>query len=439
MRLLIQVGLFVLKTWLGRRLRPVGPGSPAHPTGPLSGVPEFEIGYRMNFLTGSASAAGATPDVSEYPVSLQLIIAAMNRLGYSINEDDAREYNLNIVGVRNPKAALDKFECEMHVFWKFRGRWTHLRWPITTFPGSRYLVEKLLNPAGAAILVPGQYAGVYKVDLHGGKYRALCQRNGSVRVYRDGDRDRQFDLKPETIQKGSFGINIHSPITPGSEGYVASRVYAASAGCQVFQRVADFKELMAAVDHAVNLHGNQFTYTLITQDDLDPALAAPAPARPLAVSGTLWNAPFDTAGVRNKNLLNVKGSGWLYSLGTDSRGHNIFPSHAKGLRAGIITLRTYWTKHQKRSIAAILSRWAPASDTIGSLPGAPPNSPVAYSKFVGGRMLIDPTKTLRIFDESGKVADAEQLFALVSAMAAYENDAKLVLPRPIFDEALTLI
>ena len=33
---------------------------------------------------------------------------------------------------------------------------------------------------------------VYKIDKHQGKYKALCQRNGKVKVYRDGRRAREF-------------------------------------------------------------------------------------------------------------------------------------------------------------------------------------------------------------------------------------------------------
>jgi hypothetical protein len=426
----------------GRRLIPTEMTPSAHPLGPDGD----DTGTGLEALpVGIVSHAPdpAPAHTSDLPDSLQPIVAAMKRLGYKVFENDALDLNLNIVGIRNPSARLDKFDCTIHVFWKYAGQWEHKSWPITTFPGSRYLVEKLLNPRGAAILVPGQYLGVYALDLHGGRYRALCQRNGAVNVYRDGDRDRVFDLEPATIQNGSFGINIHAPQTIAEgvtkSSYIADRVYAASAGCQVFQRSGDFLIFRSICDAAVKVHGNQFSYTLLTTSDLDEVTAPPAPARPAEVTGGLWDPPFSTTGVRNKNVLNVKGDGWMYSLGRDDRGHNIFPTFEKGLRAGIITLRTYWVKHQKRSIAAILSRWAPASDTIGSLPGAPPNSPVAYSNFVAKRMHVSPVAQLRLFDEAGRVIDPIQLYDLVAAMAAYENHADLKLPRYVFNEALALV
>jgi hypothetical protein len=431
----------IIDVFFSRRITPTEETPSAHPLGPREHPEPIADPVPPTPIAGAPVPVPAEIP-ADVPAHLMLIMAAMRRLGYRIFDLDDADYNLNIVAIRNPEASLDRYECSLVIFWKYEGAWHSRRWPITTFPGSRYLIEKLLSPKGAAILCPGQYLGVYALDLHGGRYRALCQRNGAVIVYRDGDKDRVFDLEPSTIQQGSFGINVHAAIAPTSsnQGHVAERVYASSAGCLVFQRMADFVEFREYCEKAAKIHGNQFSLTLITEDDLEPATAAPRPAQPVAVSGTAWNPPYATAGVRNKNLLNVKGTGWLYSEGRDSRGHNIFPTYAKGLRAGIITLRTYWTKHQKRSIAAILSRWAPVTDTIGSLPGAPANSPLDYSTFVAKRMQgISPVTQLSLFHEDGRVRDADQLFALVSAMAAYENDAALVLPRAIFDEALSLV
>lgn len=373
-----------------------------------------------------------------------LIAKAMEAKGYQISDNNGKDFNLNIVGVRDTGARLDEFACTMNAFWKTpAGDWNRIEWKCTTYPGKRYLVERLLNPKGAAILCPGQYP-VYRLDTHNGKYRALCQRRGPVKVYRDGDRDTEFDLNPSTVMSGMFGINLHAPVTPTSstKNYIAQRVYAASAGCQVFESVADFLEFRSLCDKAAENWGNSFTYTLLEDTDLHE-IDINIPDLPPGPNSfnilTEWKPSGNTAGIRNKNLLNVKGTDWKYSQGQDSRGHNIFPSYSKGLRAGIITLRSYWTRHKKRTIADILSRWAPVSDTIGSLPGAPPNSPQNYSLFVSSRMKHSPTAPLSLFDQSGQVSDKEQLFELVAAMAAYENHAGLDLPRGVFEEAMQIL
>jgi hypothetical protein len=411
----------VPETIRGQDIAPVPPESPRAP------APEPEPPV---VSWGSASA----------------IVAAMLRKGYRVFDGGDKDYNLNIVGVRNSGAKVDEYGCRMHVFWRYKGKVTHLSWKMTSYPGSHYLITKLLNRAGAAILVPGQWA-VYEMDTHNGKYRALCQRRGPVRVYRDGNRDRIFDLDPSSIQAGMFGINVHAPITPSSglRTYVANLVGSASAGCQVFQRLADFLEFRAICDHAEELWGNTFTYTLLVDSDVrsedrGPVAEISTTATKFDALEEDWAPSSSKLGVRHRNLLNVKdGEDWLYMTGSDSRGHAIFPTYAKGLRAGIVNLRSYWVRRKLRSITAILSRWAPSSDTIGSIPGAPRNSPAAYSKFVAGRVGVGPNDALRLFDDAGKVRDADQLYKLVAAMVEYENESGLIVPRSIFDEAVRLI
>lgn len=216
-------------------------------------------------------APAPTPPSEDFGVATPLV-RALEKLGHTVFKNGERPFNLNIVGERNTNnPTVDKFGCRIHVFWKWGGQWRLRTWAATTYPGSRYLVEKLLNPQGAAILAEGQYRNIYAMDLHGGRYRALCQRLGPVIVYRDGNRDRRFDLKPTTRTTGMYGINIHAPITvkAGMKTYIANTVYAASAGCQVFQRLQDFLEFRDLCDNAEKEWGNSFTYTLIRDIDVD--------------------------------------------------------------------------------------------------------------------------------------------------------------------------
>jgi hypothetical protein len=371
------------------------------------------------------------------------IARAMERKGHLIEDKGL----LNIVAIRSSKREFDVFGCQLAHFYLHNDLgWQLEQFPITTYPGKYYTVDKLLNPAGAAILTPGQNRGIYKLDKHRGIYEALCQRNGEVRVFRDGNRDRVYDLKPQTIQSGSFGINVHATQNPDGApaNLTASRVHAASAGCLVFARIVDFVRGRQDWRRDRLMARDRFTLTLIEDKDLDDPGAVPAtPVKPqIDDNPAAWypEGYSDKTGVRNRNLLNVKGDdSWLYSLGRDSRGHHIFPSFPKGLRAGIIDLRSKFTRRKLRTISSILAVWAPSSDTIGSLPGAPKNSPADYSRFVAGRMGIGANDTLMTFREDGQIRSPDQLFALVSAMVAYENGAGLVLPREVFNEALDLI
>ena len=81
-----------------------------------------------------------------------------------------------------------------------------------------------------------------------------------VKVYRDKDKDMQYD--ENIIQEGVFGINIHKA------GADSTYVENWSEGCQVFKRVKDFNEFMQIMRLAKDIHGNSFTYTLIESTDI---------------------------------------------------------------------------------------------------------------------------------------------------------------------------
>lgn len=151
-------------------------------------------------------------------------------------------------------------------------------------------------------------------------------------------------------------------------------------------------------------------------------------------------------GIRNKNYLNVKNgtTPWLDAGGgnskTDPKGHAIFTDPSYGVRAGILLLRSYYFRHNRRTVAEILSRWAPSTDTVGSIPGAPPNSPAEYTRFVTARMGIGPNNRLEIFDPVDQtIGNITQLRELVFAMAAYEIGDGFKVPVPQFNAALDLI
>jgi hypothetical protein len=373
------------------------------------------------------------------------IARAMLRKGYTIFEKDDQPYNLNIVAVRTSTPEFDRFRCRSVVFSKYQEEWTMKSWPITTLPGHRYMIDKLLSPLGCAILAEGQYVGVYRLDYHRSLYQALCQRAGAVRVYRDKNRDKVYDMSPLSIQTGEFGINRHATENPddGISNPVADRIGAASAGCLVNARVNDFVEERELWRLARNYWGSPFTLTLLNESDLDDAGTIPTESVPPQHSEPeSWSPPAPSStGTRNRNLLNVKqGSDpWKYSTGKDSRGHTIFPNYASGIRAGIITLRTYWVKHKLRSIDGIVSRWAPASDTVGSIAGNPANDPSGYGRFVEKSMGYPRDKELTTFNADGSIRSADQLFLLVAAMVKMECGGHVVLPRHVFDAGLKLV
>ncbi len=185
----------------------------------------------------------------------------VKKQGSVIFENDSRPFNLNIIAIRSKAAKLDDFGCQLLMAWKHNGSWQDRSYHITTYPGSYYLQRKLLNPQGCAILAPGQYKGVYALRLHNGKYEALCQTNGPVRVFRDKDRDTVFDLNPDKTFLGDYGINLHD----SPDGQVTKKVFSHSAGCLVFADDNEFKEARNLWRQARNELGNKFTLTLVNE------------------------------------------------------------------------------------------------------------------------------------------------------------------------------
>ncbi len=189
---------------------------------------------------------------------------ALSTKGYEFF-DDGKPYYLNIIGVRANSTDIDHFDDQILVIYRDESN-TQIccSFSATTDPGQYYTQEKLCNAKGAAILQPGQYRNVYQIDLHGGKYKALCQRGGPVRVWRDGDMDNELDMCGQT-DEGYFGINIHRASVNDSE-----RVGRYSAGCQVLQKADDFNTLMALAERSEKIRGNAFSYTLLNENDLSP-------------------------------------------------------------------------------------------------------------------------------------------------------------------------
>lgn len=190
------------------------------------------------------------------------IETAVKKKGYVWFEGD-KDYEVNIVGIRSlqpGKHVSNIFDDTLTLSYKKGGVWQYHEWPITTDPGKKSMLE-YQNPKGIAILVPGQYRGSHMIGLHQGKYEALRQQK-PVKVYRDKNKDMEYDYVDEDT--GIFGINIHrsNPVTEST--YVENW----SEGCQVFKKLNQFNTFMDICRLARNIHGNSFTYTLLTSDDI---------------------------------------------------------------------------------------------------------------------------------------------------------------------------
>jgi hypothetical protein len=185
------------------------------------------------------------------------ILSALATKGY---RSFLRPFELNIIGVRADSTKPNSFDDSIHVVYRNReGQLVHHQFPATTDPGTYWLLNPL-NPQGTAVLKQGQYIGAYAIGMHRGKYRALVQQR-PVTVLREYDRKATLDFLNGKEDTGLFGINIHRAAESGSTLTVDKY----SAGCQVFQRAADFDLFVQLCERHRQWYGNTFTYTLIDE------------------------------------------------------------------------------------------------------------------------------------------------------------------------------
>ena len=189
--------------------------------------------------------------------------------GYKYFHDNSNKgYDVNIIGIRNSKTkgrVTNAFDDLLTIAYKCEeGVWHYHEFPCTTDPGSHW-VENILNEKGVAILKPNQYRGSHKLRLHQGKYLALGQKK-PVTVYRDNNRDGNYDLNESKTDTGLFGINIHRATSRA--GGKSTRVDKWSAGCQVIADNDDWHKFLDICQTAREIHGNSFSYTLIESKEI---------------------------------------------------------------------------------------------------------------------------------------------------------------------------
>ena len=171
--------------------------------------------------------------------------------------------NLNIIGVRNKSIGdkiTNKFDDTLYIAYKEAGVWKIKSYAITTDPGTYYM-KNPLNANGCAILVEGQYLNIYSIRNHQGKYPAICQTYGAVKLYRDDNKNDIYDFT-NIVSDPNSGVNIHKA------GKDSLEINQNSAGCQVFKREVDFNDFMIICSSFKAILGNKFTYTLINTLDL---------------------------------------------------------------------------------------------------------------------------------------------------------------------------
>lgn len=207
-------------------------------------------------------------------VVIEDLLKVASNKGYKIFDNDTKDYNLNIWGIRHTSNKPNSFDDLIVDFWKFDGKWNIRTYPATTDPGT-YWLQNPQAKLGTAIVKEGQYPGLWKIGLHQGSYKALVQKS-PITVIRDNDKDNELDFDSKSSETGIFGINNHR----ANENGKSVNVDKWSAGCQVMQnreifnpdnvlvKVHEFDYHLHLCELASERHGNSFTYTLIGESDL---------------------------------------------------------------------------------------------------------------------------------------------------------------------------
>lgn len=165
---------------------------------------------------------------------------------------------INIIGIRNGKNQdQDIFNDVILLMigeniYSFNG---------TTDPG-KYWTEnaaKEWGVAGVAHLMEGWYPRTYKIGPHMGE-DALVQYGNAVTVWRDIDKDFNFNPEIDVIQSGYFGINIH--YTKNNPEHIGRW----SAGCQVIHYREDWIAFLKMVESS---GPEWYNYLLINVNDLE--------------------------------------------------------------------------------------------------------------------------------------------------------------------------
>ena len=202
-----------------------------------------------------------------YKYTKEQIKDTVEGLGYKYFTGD--NYDVNIIGIRNSKTegkVTNKFDDLITISYKDEnGEWQYHEYDCTTDPGDDWTDNPWIDEIGCAVLKPGQYRGSLKLRLHSGRYLALGQKK-DVTVYRDNNRNDQYEFDESSVDTGVFGINIHR--ATALEGKKSTYVNKWSAGCQVIASNDDWFAFLEICQTAREEWGNSFSYTLIESKNI---------------------------------------------------------------------------------------------------------------------------------------------------------------------------
>lgn len=176
-------------------------------------------------------------------------------------------YEMNIFAIRTIDNQANTFNDYVGlIFRDEKNNWQLRLWSATTDAGLFYRLHPD-NVNGTAIIVPGQYEGVYKVGLHKG-YEAM-EQIGNIKYIRDNNKNAVLDWIYNVVgAKYEIAINktnIHHA------GENSTQVDNWSAGCIVFSKITEFLSFMGLVKCSIDQYHfpNLFDLTLFEEKDFN--------------------------------------------------------------------------------------------------------------------------------------------------------------------------
>lgn len=200
-------------------------------------------------------------------VTTAQLLAMFKKKNYELIETP---YYPNLYGIRNETSVPNKFDDFIGAVWKDKsGQWLSCCYEGTTDAGT-YWLEHPMNVNGTAIIVPGQYLGVYKIGKHTG-YAAYEQIKPFIYV-RDNNKNKVLDFLyriagfKKYTENGKTNLHHAGELVNNPSTFVEKW----SAGCQVVRRILEFGSLLQLGKDFISIFKgkNEFNYTLFEQKDI---------------------------------------------------------------------------------------------------------------------------------------------------------------------------
>ena len=129
---------------------------------------------------------------------------------------------------------------------------------------------------------------------------------------------------------------------------------------------------------------------------------------------------------------------WRGQISQDDRRHAQFSDPVFGARAFARLMHTYRFRYNLQSSSDILSRYAPTTDTVGSIEGNPLNPTNTYATFIARSVGKEPDDPLNLFHADGTF-NAEIAVPVFQAFVRFELSAKYSIEEDFIIGAIRLL